>query len=611
MKHIAYLVMVVAVICWAPIYAQNAFPDVPGEHWAYDVIESLQEKGIIQGYPDGTFQGTRTTSRYELATMLARLLKHLPAAQDTSNLVTKEELAALLAKVPAPQVTAPAVDLSPFATKDDVAAIGRLVDEFKGELQSLGIDLDQVKRDLAALSARVDAIEAELRRIRFTGTFDAIGKANFDHTNPLMVLHKFRDIDFRRDNTAAGFRGGDERDINVLRNFDLNLAAKINDTTSAMATITFGNYINYLNSSTSAGSNDAFVPYYMCIDTDLGFGNLTVGRFPLQLSPYTFKMPDADSYVYTAMTDSGNRPVDGAMLKTGLLGIDWTWFAAQHEKVPSFAGFGTPVYGVPFTQSAGVQLGYNAPADIRLGATYYQGWDKNNYKSTTLPDTIEVFGADAVIPIRIGDSTNVSGSWAQARQEIDGVRVANVDNQAWEYRLATSLGNLKVGAGYRDIGKFFAAPGAWDKIGYVNNPVNFKGFNGDLAYNLNSRLNLSVGGEFAKIRRPGSIGADYPVMAKNDEVNKYFGAAKYLLSSKDDVTLSGEYVVLDAQARPATFDEPTFLYMTMDYNRKLGDNAKLSLRYQLIEHRAGLNGPIAADTSYFGSVGVAQVSVSF
>ncbi len=29
----------------------TAFPDVPKNHWAYDAVESLRQKGIIRGYP--------------------------------------------------------------------------------------------------------------------------------------------------------------------------------------------------------------------------------------------------------------------------------------------------------------------------------------------------------------------------------------------------------------------------------------------------------------------------------------------------------------------------------------------------------------------------------
>ena len=51
------------------------FPDVPENHWAYEYIHSLAAKGIIEGYPDGNFDGDRTMTRYEFATMLYKAMQ--------------------------------------------------------------------------------------------------------------------------------------------------------------------------------------------------------------------------------------------------------------------------------------------------------------------------------------------------------------------------------------------------------------------------------------------------------------------------------------------------------------------------------------------------------
>ena len=51
------------------------FPDVPENHWAYEYIKRLQEKGIIEGYPDGRFGGDRSMTRYEFAAMLDRAIQ--------------------------------------------------------------------------------------------------------------------------------------------------------------------------------------------------------------------------------------------------------------------------------------------------------------------------------------------------------------------------------------------------------------------------------------------------------------------------------------------------------------------------------------------------------
>lgn len=51
------------------------FPDVPENHWAYEYIGCLAAAGIVEGYPDGMFNGNRMMSRYEFAAMLYRALE--------------------------------------------------------------------------------------------------------------------------------------------------------------------------------------------------------------------------------------------------------------------------------------------------------------------------------------------------------------------------------------------------------------------------------------------------------------------------------------------------------------------------------------------------------
>lgn len=49
------------------------FKDVPEEHWAYEAIEDLAKKGIINGYKDGTFKPEQPITRAEMATIISRL----------------------------------------------------------------------------------------------------------------------------------------------------------------------------------------------------------------------------------------------------------------------------------------------------------------------------------------------------------------------------------------------------------------------------------------------------------------------------------------------------------------------------------------------------------
>jgi hypothetical protein len=50
------------------------FSDVPASYWGYDAIISLASRGIIAGYPDGTFRPDAYISRAEFSAMLAKAL---------------------------------------------------------------------------------------------------------------------------------------------------------------------------------------------------------------------------------------------------------------------------------------------------------------------------------------------------------------------------------------------------------------------------------------------------------------------------------------------------------------------------------------------------------
>lgn len=52
------------------------FPDVPKGHWAYDFVKDLSDKGYLVGYPDGTFKGDKSMTRYEFANALYRALQN-------------------------------------------------------------------------------------------------------------------------------------------------------------------------------------------------------------------------------------------------------------------------------------------------------------------------------------------------------------------------------------------------------------------------------------------------------------------------------------------------------------------------------------------------------
>ena len=63
------------------------FPDVPSNHWAYEAISDLSRRGLVEGYPDGTFGGDRLLTRYEFAEIVYRAIQN--GVQVNEQLVTE------------------------------------------------------------------------------------------------------------------------------------------------------------------------------------------------------------------------------------------------------------------------------------------------------------------------------------------------------------------------------------------------------------------------------------------------------------------------------------------------------------------------------------------
>ncbi|HBE32664.1 MAG TPA: hypothetical protein DD990_15425, partial [Cyanobacteria bacterium UBA11368] len=100
--------------------------DVDPTHWAFQALQSLVERyGCIEGYPDRTYRGNRALTRYEFAAGLNACLDRI-----------QELIAAAVADLP---------------SREDIATIRRLQEEFAAEL--------------ATLRGRVDALEARTARL--------------------------------------------------------------------------------------------------------------------------------------------------------------------------------------------------------------------------------------------------------------------------------------------------------------------------------------------------------------------------------------------------------------------------------------------------------------
>lgn len=100
----------------------DSFVDVPKDHWSYEALDYLAKDGVIEGYADGTFQGNRTMTRYEMASIVAK------AMQKTGTSI------------------------------GDQAVLEKLEKEYGGELDTLKKRVDTHDKQIAALIGPVSMI---------------------------------------------------------------------------------------------------------------------------------------------------------------------------------------------------------------------------------------------------------------------------------------------------------------------------------------------------------------------------------------------------------------------------------------------------------------------
>ena len=178
--------IVVAFLMAAPLFAANPAETVPFDHWAYDAVQQLVNKGVIVGYPDGTFRGDRAMTRYEFAMAISRLIDNFGKMVPTgpAGAPGAPGAAGPQGEVgPAgPQGPAGAQgDVGPQGPKGEIgvadmaqveALIKKLLDEFKPELADLKKDVDYLKDDVYDLGDRVTALEEQAKKPKAFGWLD-------------------------------------------------------------------------------------------------------------------------------------------------------------------------------------------------------------------------------------------------------------------------------------------------------------------------------------------------------------------------------------------------------------------------------------------------------
>ncbi len=168
--------------------------DVQPSDWAFQALQSLIERyGLIAGYPNGKFQGNRSLSRYEFATVLSLALEqiHKKLAADNTSLADKETL----------------------------ATVQRLQTEFASELTDLVGRIDIIDNNISQLEAKQFSTKIKFSGEASFAVSDIFRTSNSSST----ILSNVYYLDFTssfsgRDKLISSFRYGSNIELNQRLN---------------------------------------------------------------------------------------------------------------------------------------------------------------------------------------------------------------------------------------------------------------------------------------------------------------------------------------------------------------------------------------------------------
>jgi len=585
MKKIAIFVITAVICCVClPVFAQQ-FPDVPTDHWAYPAIQELASNGIIQGYPDGTFGGKRALTRYEFAQALARAIP----------MIQKMVGAGSPGSIGPAGPAGPMGPAGPGLSSDELANLHKLIDEFKAELQAQGVDIEALKKDVATLGARLSAVEREQKRVVITA--DALFFVRGDFTNEGTAYDK--------DGRQLGSSTNPLQNTNFYSNIDLNIKGRVSDNTTVNSVFAIGNFLAYeLGGSSRRSSTSDFTLWNLYMDSavslgPLGAGKLTIGRFPLQLTPYTFKMVSPDSYAYFAPVDNGDYIVDGGKLAFKVGKVDVTAFAAKTSVINTGRRSSGNLESTYLTtadddvpQIAGVRAVMGTPFSGKLGLTYIQEGVSTDSGQNA------VYGAD--LNMKFGGL----GFCAEFAQSKPSDRLTAVDswgppyapldskNNAWNANLKYQLGKLGIGGGYTRVEENFDTLGSWLRLGRASNLTNVKGEVANLSYALTKNMVLTADGTWLQPiagtffdGRSATDPSDVVYDSGVDKITGWKAGVKYALTSANSVDLGFEEVLWSPVAGGGI--DTRERYISLGIGHTFNPNTSLKLLYQIVEYRQG------------------------
>ncbi len=616
----------------------SEFKDVDPSHWAYHAVESLREKGLLLGYPDGYFRGKRTLTRYEFAVAIDRMLKYvegkIEAVQTTPGPPGSQ----------GPQgVQGPAGPQGPpGVTPQELQQLQALANAFKDELSRMGDNITEINQRLDSMAKELENLRAKVNKMPVIGGEMFTG-IRTDHGN------NFIDQDGR----VVGSIGFLTNPLPVY-DFHLTVDGNVGGGAHVLADMVTSNYRSYIGGSLSAtapfnsGNGISGTPssstglYQLALSTPLdgvgGRSSLTIGRFEESMGEYVFARPTVDSYFHLPWYDNGKWVVDGLKVSThiGSLGIELLgaktntvsdslgtinrpWAGADNNSPYAQTGLQSPSgkpYGLDYTQLDSIPLTDVAGLQLSLplhkhGLLQFQAMDaRGDYLyGTSNPgyfNNVLTLGAD--LHYKLGNRLSLSGYWAKTNEQIGKTHTVNAGmNNAFEAQVGYGTGALSLSAGYKYIDPLFYSSGYWGRIGNWYNPTNIQGPVFKAKYDFAPNFGLHVGGNFYSPAR------NRPGFGSNDNINQVKAGVDWKLGQNlvTNIDWEGVYWSLnDGYPYNTNNGHPVEQYLTFGTGFHVSTNTMLRLMYQVIDFsNRGNFSPTGS--GYNGEVLAGSVAVKF
>jgi hypothetical protein len=623
------LATVLGIAMVAPAFAQDNFPDVPENHWAYEALARLRAAGILVGYPDGLFRGGRPASRYEMAIALHAAYQNLRGITDG----LQTQIRGLEARIPQgggtttqPTGMARQADVDALRTQlqqlqtqvqnlqglqNEIANLRRMTDTFQRELQALGVDVEAMRRDLGDLADRVRVLESRRPAV------DVSGDANFWLGAGHSVDNR---VGLNMDGRIVGTDGGGNavgfpRDLTILHEVALVLAGTNETGPQWRGTIVTGNMLGQAGAGFGNQSQPQYGFGYREGNQDfyiqdfgvrfgssvLGLGfNAEVGRVGYKVNPYMYQRMDNTTYFANERWDNGHYIMDGGILGFNFGAAKLDVFAGRTAAVSSVNGVNLNplVTGPVGGQFGGVNatIGQTLNVDRVLGTNFHMPltsagnlnlaflWLESDQSITAQnANRLGVWGGSADFAV---GNVRVEGGYSQSDLTRNNSVVNNRNNRAFNLKLGWQAQNFGVWGEYREIDANYLAPGDWGRLGIMRNPTNIRGFRvgGDL--HLGGGLTLRGLGEFYEGKN--NAFAATTGFNRNTRIDKLAVDLGFKVGGSTDVMVGYEdtrFRNLNAIGGVGAPGQPHYRWFTVGAGYGLSDQARLSVAYQLSDVR--------------------------